>query len=157
MMPLEALSSEQLIEIVDLATREFGTVFVDLPTNWTNWSLSLLAQIGPGAAGHRTERAEPPPRPPPARPDRAARISAALDVRIVVNRFEKGLFRTIRPADVREALGRDVAYTIANDPAVMRAAIERGVPISDIKRKSAVGKDIESLDAGIAAALGLER
>ncbi len=31
-------------EIVDLATREFGTVFVDLPTNWTNWSLSLVAR-----------------------------------------------------------------------------------------------------------------
>ena len=76
---------------------------------------------------------------------------------MVVNRFEKSLSRTIRPADVREALGRDVAYTIANDFALMRAAIDRGVPISEIKRKSALGKDLDTLDAGIAAALGLER
>ena len=28
---------------------------------------------------------------------------------------------------------------------------------TDIKRKSAIGKDLDTLDAGIAAALGLER
>ncbi len=56
-----------------------------------------------------------------------------------------------------KALGRDISYTIANDPAVMHPAIERGVPISDIKRKSAVGKDIDVLDAGIAGAFGRER
>src|SRR4029453_6212566 len=44
MMPLETLTSEQLLDIVELAAREFGTVLVDLPTNWTNWSLSLLAR-----------------------------------------------------------------------------------------------------------------
>ena len=44
MMPLDAVTSEQIIEIVEIAKREFGTVFVDLPANWTNWSLSLLAQ-----------------------------------------------------------------------------------------------------------------
>ena len=43
-MPLESLTSDQLLTIMDLATAEFGTVFVDLPTNWTNWSMSLLAR-----------------------------------------------------------------------------------------------------------------
>src|SRR6185369_8878699 len=82
---------------------------------------------------------------------------AGLDVRVVVNRFEKGLFRTIKAADVRQTLGRDIAYTIANDHSVMSAAVEQGVPISEIKRRSSVGKDIEALDAGIAAALRLDR
>ena len=82
---------------------------------------------------------------------------ASVDLRVVVNRFEKGLLRTVKPADLQKALGRDIAYTVTNEPAVMHPAIERGVPISDIKRKSAVGKDIDMLDAGIAAALGRER
>ena len=60
-----------------------------------------------------------------------------------------------RLSDVREGLGRDVSYTVANDHAVIRAAIDRGVPIDEIKRKSAIGKDLDTLDAGIAAALGL--
>jgi pilus assembly protein CpaE len=33
-----------VIHIVEMAQREFGTVFVDLPANWTKWSLSLLAR-----------------------------------------------------------------------------------------------------------------
>jgi pilus assembly protein CpaE len=39
----------------------------------------------------------------------------------------------------------------------MRSAIDRGIPINEIKRKSALGKDLDSLDAGIAAALNLGR
>ena len=43
-MPLEGMQSDHVLRIVDIATREFGTVFVDLPSNWTNWSLSLVAR-----------------------------------------------------------------------------------------------------------------
>ena len=156
MMPLEGISSEHLIDIVDHAAREFGTVFVQLPTNWTNWSLSVLARSDlvllltelSVTSLHRSRR----------QLDLIAdQDLRALDVRIVVNRFEKGLFKTIKPADVRAALGRDIAYTIAKDHTLMSAAVEQGVPISAIKRRSAVGKDIDMLDAGIAAALGLDR
>jgi len=80
-----------------------------------------------------------------------------LDVRVVVNRFDKSILRTIRPSDVRQALGRDIGYMVANDFALMRSAIDRGVPIEEVKRKSALGRDIEMLDAGVAAALGLAR
>jgi pilus assembly protein CpaE len=80
-----------------------------------------------------------------------------LDVRVVVNRFEKGLLRTIRERDVREALGRDISYTISNDAPLMRSAIDQGVPIAQLKRKSGIGKDIDTLDAGIAATFELRR
>ena len=156
LMPLDAVNSEELIAIVEIAKREFGTVFVDLPASWTNWSLSLLAQADLvllvtelSVSGlHRARRQLDLLR---------EQDLASIDLRIVVNRFEKGLMRTVKAGDVQKALGREVAYTITNEPAVMHPAIERGVPISDIKRKSAVGKDIDMLDAGIAAALGRER
>jgi pilus assembly protein CpaE len=80
-----------------------------------------------------------------------------LDVRVVVNRFEKSLARTISLSDASKALGREVSYTVASDAPVMRSAIDRGVPINEIKRKTALGRDLDVLDAGIAAALGLER
>lgn len=156
MMPLDSVSSEQLIEIVEIAKREFGTVLVDLPSNWTNWSLSLLAQsdlvflltelsvTGLQRARRQLELIH-------------EQDLHTLDLRLVANRFEKGILKMVRSADVQKALGREIAYTIANDPAVMRVATERGVPIAEIKRKSAVGKDIDTLDAGIAGALGWER
>lgn len=156
MMPLESLTSDQMLDIVEIAAREFGTVLVDLPTNWTNWSLSLLArsdlillitQLNIPSLNRARRQLEL----------MRDQELEDLDVRIVVNRLEKGFMRTIRLSDVQEGLGREVAYTIANDHAVIRAAIDRGVPIDEIKRKSAIGKDLDLLDAGIAAALGLER
>lgn len=156
MVPLDSVTSEQLIEIIEIAKREFGTVLVDLPANWTNWSLSLLAQSDLvllvtelSVTGlHRARRQLDLIR---------EQELNSLELRIVANRFEKGLLKVIRPADVQKALTRDVAYTVANEPSVMRVATERGVPIADVKRKSAVGKDIDVMDAGIAAALGWER
>jgi len=65
--------------------------------------------------------------------------------------------KTVRPGDVREALGRDVDYKVANDFPLMRSAIDRGIPITELKRKSALCTDLDALDAGVAAALGLER
>ena len=156
MMPLDSVTSEQLIEIVEVAKREFGTVFIDLPSNWTNWSLSLLAQadlvilltelsiVGLHRARRQLDLL------------REQELNS-VDLRVVINRFEKGLLRTIRAGDAHKALGREIAYTIANDPAVMHPATERGVPLSEIKRKSAVGKDIDMLESGVAAALGKER
>lgn len=156
MMPLEGMQNDHVLRIVDQATREFGTVFVDLPSNWTNWSLSLVARsdliilvteltvTGLNRARRQLNLLQ-------------SQDLGNLDIRVVVNRFEKSLARTISLSDAREALGRDVGYTVANDYQLMCAAIDRGVPISDIKRKTAVAKDLDTLDAGIAAALGLER
>jgi pilus assembly protein CpaE len=156
MMPLEGMPNEQLLQIVELAARELGTVFLDLPTNWTNWSLSLVARsdlvllvteltvAGLSRARRQLSLLD-------------SQDLGNLDVRVVVNRYDKNLARTIRKADVREALGRDVAYTISNDFPLVRAAIDQGVPIDDIKRKSSMGKDLDMLSAGVAAALGLKR
>jgi pilus assembly protein CpaE len=156
MMPLDAFSVEQMIDIVELAAREFGTVLLDLPSNWTNWSLSLLARSDlvlmvteltlPGLqrARRQLELIK-------------GQDLDAVDVRIVANQFEKGLLKTIRPADIRDALGREISHTVSNDDWLMRSAIDRGVPIGEIKRKTALGKDIDALDSAVAAALGLER
>lgn len=156
MMPIEALPVEQLMRVVELARREFKTVFVDLPTNWTNWSLSMVAQSDlillvtdlTVAGLHRAKR----------QLDLlASQELDNLDIRIVINRYEKALARSIRPADVHQALGREIGFTVVNDQALMRSAIEQGVPIAELKRKSSLGADIEKLNTGVAAALGLER
>jgi pilus assembly protein CpaE len=156
MMPLEGVSSDHVLSVVDLATREFGTVFVDLPTNWTNWSLSIVARSDlvilvtelTVAGLNRARRQLNLLR---------SQDLGNVEIRVVVNRYEKSLARTISLADAAKALGREVNYTVANDFPLVRGAIDRGIPIDAIKRKSAVGKDLDVLDAGLAAALRLER
>ena len=154
-MPLESLTSDQLIGIVDVATAEFGTVFVDLPMNWSNWSLSLLARSDlvlmvtelHVSSLHRARR----------QLDLIeSQDMGRLDVRIILNRIEKGMFKTLGTGDAERVLRRPVAFTIANDHETMTQAIDRGVPIGEVRRKCALGRDIETLDKGVAAALGLE-
>jgi pilus assembly protein CpaE len=156
MLPLEALTNDQVIAIVQWAQREYGTVFVDLPANWTHWSLSLVAQSHvvllvtelTVAGLHRARR----------QLDLLQEQGIDnVELRVVVNRFEKSLFRTVKPIDVQKVLGREVAYTVANDQPLIDAAIDRGVLIDEIKRKSALSRDLDALDNGLAAALGLER
>jgi pilus assembly protein CpaE len=156
MMPLEGTPSDQILHIVDVAAREFGTVFLELPTNWTNWSLSLLARSDlilliveltiPSL--HRARRQLEL---------MASQGLQDVEVRIIANRFEKSQLRTIRSSDVRDALGREIAFTVANDPAVVRVAADRGIPVAEVKRRSAIGKDLDSIDGAVAALLGLER
>jgi pilus assembly protein CpaE len=156
LMPVEGHSPDSFIHILDAAAREFDTTFVELPTNWTNWSLSLLARSDLAllvaelsvTSLHRARRQLDLLR---------SEGLGDLEIRVVINRFEKSQLRTIRASDVRETIGHDIAYTIANDVSIMRAASDRGVTIDEVKRKSAVGKDLDQLEAGVAAALGLER
>lgn len=156
MMPLEGVPSEHVLQVVELATREYDTVFLDLPTNWTNWSLSLVA---------RSDLVLLVTELTVASLNRARRQLnllqsqdlGGLDIRIVLNRFDKSLARTISLADARKALGRNIDYLVSNDFPLMRAAVDRGVAIDEIKRKTPLAKDLDALDSGIAAALRLER
>jgi len=155
-MPLEVLSSDQLLSIIDMAVAEFGTVFVDLPANWTNWSLSLLARSD--IVLLVTELTVPSLHRARRQLDLLINQDLAnLDVRIVINRSQKGFFRSLSGDDAEKVLRRPVSFTIANDHETMSQVIERGVLIEEVKRRSAVGRDIDAMEAGVASALGLER
>ncbi|WP_344706839.1 pilus assembly protein CpaE [Sphingomonas swuensis] len=155
-LPLEAITSDQLLAVVEQAQRTYGTVFVDLPANWTHWSLSLVARSDIvllvtelSVSGlHQARRQLDLLRD---------QDLGEVRVEVVLNRLEKSLFKPVRLSDAETALGRPASYTVVSEPAVMAAAVERGVLIDEIKRKSAVARDLDLLENGLVAALGLER
>ena len=156
MLPLEALNNDQVLGVVERAQRAYGTVFVDLPANWTHWSLSLAARsdlilmiADLSVAGLRQAR-------------RQLDLLEEQDLgnvplEIVLNRYEKSLFGSVKQADVVKALGREARFTVANDPATVTGAIERGVTVDEIKRRSAFGSDLDRIDKALVSLLGLER
>ena len=153
--PLDALDSEMALSLAETAMREFGTVFVDLPHNWTNWSMSLLARAD--VVLLVTELRIPSLNRARRQLDLlASQDMDRLDIRIVINRAEKGLFRSIKPADVQRALGRPVAFTVVNDHETMIAAIERGVPVAEIRRKGPLARDLDTLTNALVETLGVE-
>ena len=153
--PLESLTSDQVLAIVDLATAEYGTLFVDLPMNWTNWSLSLLARSD--LVLMVTELRVPSLHRARRQLDLMdSQDMRNLDVRIVLNRTEKGLFKTIDTDDAERVLRRPIAFTVSNDHDTMNQAIDRGVPITEVRRKCPLARDVDTMEKGLAAALGLE-
>ena len=154
-LPLDSLDSEQLMHFVAEAKSEFGTVLFDLPANWTNWSLSLLAsadlvlmvtQLSIPSL-HRARR----------QLDLVLQHLGTVPIQLIVNRFEKKLFAKLDAGDVTKVLGREPDYLIANDYQTVSEALDRGVPVADIRSKGAITRDLAALEAGVAAALGRER
>jgi pilus assembly protein CpaE len=141
MMPIEAVNADQILRIIDLARQEFDFVVIDLPTNWTNWALSLVARstaiflIVELSVGSLRQ---------------AKRQLQLLDnqgirgdhINIVANRVEKRLFRTIDLESAAQALGHPVELSIHNDYPLVRAAHDQGVLIQQIRAKSKIVGDI---------------
>lgn len=143
-VPIESVNADQIMRIIDLARAEYDHVILDLPTNWTNWTLSLVAASEViflvaelSVASLR----------------QAKRQLQLLDsqnisgnhINVVANRVEKKLFRTIDLESAAQALGHRIELSIHNDYPLVRAAHDQGVLIRAIRAKSKIAGDIESL------------
>jgi pilus assembly protein CpaE len=152
-MPMESVNAEQIYRIIDIASREYDTIFIDLPGNWTNWSVSLVARsdivllvVELTIASLR----------------QAKRQLALLEsqgisgehVQVVVNRVEKRMFRSINLQDAEKAINYPVQHSLHNDYPLVSAAQDQGVLIDEIRRKSKISKDIEIILESIDKTLG---
>jgi pilus assembly protein CpaE len=143
-IPLESVSPDQIYHLVDLAAREFDTVFLDLPGSWTNWSLSLAARsdvvilvIELTVASLRQARRQ--------LALFAHQGISTVPTIVVANRVQKKLFRSIDLGDAEKAIGHPVTYGISNDFPLVSTAHDQGVMIGEIKSNSKVAKDIGAL------------
>lgn len=152
-LPLESIDIDQVCTLVELARTSYDTVFLDLPSDWTNWSLSQLARASSILFVVDLTIASL---------SKAQRQLALLDrlgiapetIRIVVNRIEKKLFRSIDLGDAERVLRRPVAFTVTNDFPLMIAALNEGILVTDIKGKSRIGRDMEAMMDGLDELLG---
>lgn len=149
-MPIEALNSDDLMRVIDLARTEYDFVVLDLPASMTNWSLAILSNAD--ALVMVVEQTLSSLRQAKRRLDLFRNLG--LDhrlVSIVVNRCEKKLFSGIRMGDIEDALGRPIAASVAADGATLAAAQDQGVLASAVKRKSQFVADMQKLAEHILA------
>lgn len=144
--PLESIDVDQLLRLLDIMRQEFDLVLIDLPKNWTNWTLSaalactqLMLVTDQSLRGIRQGK----------------RIldmfsSVGLDqarCNIVVNRVEKRLFQTISVREVEDAMGREVCGTVASDPATVGPAQDQGLLAWDLNKRSRFVSDVRDLNS----------
>ena len=140
-MPLDTLTPDLVDPLVALIRREFETVLVDLPSNWSDWSLSILAhsdqvllvsELSIASLHHAKRQLD----------FLRQQDLGQVPVSVVMNRVSKGMFKTVDFHDAARILGRDVAFTIADDVATVRSALDQGVPITDLNPRSRTARDL---------------
>lgn len=143
-MPIEAVNPDQVFRVIELAQQNFDTVYLDLPGNWTNWSMSLVARsqviflvVELTIASLRQARRQI-----------ALLKSQDIDpsrIHVIANRVEKKFFRAIGLEDAAAALDHPVNLSIANDFPLVSSALDQGVLIQDLKARSRVCKDLQDI------------
>lgn len=143
-LPIESVDAEQLHKAVELARREYDFVFMDMPSNLTNWTLSMLAEAG--SIVMLVEQNIASLRQAKRRLDLFRNVG--IDSRIVsavVNRTERRLFGSIGLSDVEEALGHKVVHGLRADGQNIVVAQDQGLLVNEIRGKSAYAIDIGKL------------
>lgn len=142
--PLESIDDAQLQRVLKTARMNFEYVVTDMPANWANWTLSVVAQsdlvilvVNLTIASLRQGR-------------RQLHLlrSQGIDpgrIAVLVNRVEQRLFRSIDLEDAARALGHSVKLSVHNDYATMSAANNQGMIVEELNRKSKVVRDFKAI------------
>ena len=142
-LPLETIDTDKLLRTLNLLRRHYGAVVLDLPANWTNWTLSAVSNADQVVmvveltvaslrqAKRRLEFFD------------SVGIERA-NIGVVVNRVEKKLFRSIDLSDVEHTLGRPVTGSIALEDGV-NSAQDQGLLVQHVNRKSKFHADVARL------------
>ena len=149
-MPLETVDTDKLLHVLAALRRQYGYVVLDLPANWTNWTLSavsaanlvvMVVELSVASLRQAKRRLE---------------LFSSLgisrkDVEIVVNRVERRLFRTIDLSDVESTLGHSVLGGVAVEEPLVGSAQDQGLLVSQVQRKSRFAADIGRIADAIVA------
>jgi pilus assembly protein CpaE len=142
--PLDVIRPEHASAIIALLRRRYDHVLVDLPANWTNWSLGIAAEAGEimllsdsSIAGIRQARR---------RIDLLASVGIDPDrIKVIANRIERRMFKTVGVSDIEQALRCSVTVTLADEGSELRSAQDQGVLLGESSNKNSFGKGIKTL------------
>ncbi|MFM5924730.1 MAG: CpaE family protein [Novosphingobium sp.] len=149
-VPLDFGDPAQINTVMTLLRQRFDFVLIDLPADWTNWSLSIAAEaervvmvIDSSIASLRQGRRKI---------DLLESVGVERGaIRLVVNRTERKLFRTVGTDDIAEALRADVIASLGDEGGALRAAQDQGVLLSDSVGRSPYVRTIGEIAARLAA------
>jgi pilus assembly protein CpaE len=142
-VPLDVVTPESVRRMLALAAERYDVVLVDLPREWINWTAAAMASSTlvvlvseMSVAGvHQARR----------QLDMFDANGLSGRVRLLLNRVATSMFRKADLSQAEQTLKRRVDHILTNDYAAMSAAIDEGRPLSKIKIKSRLEKDLRQL------------
>ena len=130
---MRSFDPDVVTRLLDMVSTNFDYVVFDMPRTWFSWTDSVL--LGSNKLFIISEMTVPGLR-------HAKQLVQAIKERlgegphpqVIINRFEQKLFSSgLRKADIEQVLGESFAACIPNNYGLVREAIDRGVPLEEIK------------------------
>jgi pilus assembly protein CpaE len=142
---MRTFDPDMVTRLLDLVSTNFEYVVFDMPRTWFSWTDSVL--LGSNQLFIVSETTVPGLR-------HAKQLVAAIKERlgdgpkpqVIVNRFTQRLFSTsLRLSDLHTTLGDAFAAVIPNDYNLVREAIDRGVPLDEVKPGNKIAAQLKKL------------
>src|SRR6185295_4265191 len=142
---MRSFDFEVVTRLLDLVASHFDNVVIDIPRTWFAWTDSVL--IGSNRLFLVTEMTVPGLK-------HARNLVNVIRERhpdgapleVIVNRFEQRLFGAgLRRADIEQALGDSLAATVPNNFRLTSEAIDRGVPLGEVKAGNNISQALSKL------------
>jgi pilus assembly protein CpaE len=128
---------EVITRTLDIVSQSHQTLVVDLPRHVENWTDAVV--LGSSDIYIVTDFSVPGLKA--ARRmvnDLIGQFGELVKPKVIVNKFNRPLFGTgISTNEIKDLLGDVLAGTIAADDRLVREAMDRGVPTTDIKPRNA--------------------
>ena len=149
---MRTFDPDMVTRLLDLVSSHFDYVVIDMPRTWFSWTDSVL--LGTNKLFIVSEMTVPSLKQ--ARGLVGAireRLGDGSQPQVIVNRFEQRMFDPgLKKSDLEQALGKDFAGTVPNNYRLVREAIDRGVPIDEVKPGNNVSTQLRKLMLPQAAA-----
>ncbi|SDL41946.1 AAA family ATPase [Aliiruegeria lutimaris] len=149
--PLDAMTSEQVQAILKLLARNHDYVVVDLPRSLVDWISPVLEMSDRLLLV--TDTAVPSIQQARRLIDVFTEDNMSLPVEIIVNFEKRPLVQGRHHKVAASVLERPLAHWLPPDPKTARNALDRGVPLSQVKLRSPLVKAFEKLGRRLATAL----
>ncbi len=142
---MRTFDPDVVTRLLDMVSSQFDYVIFDMPRTWFSWTDSVL--LGSNKLFIISEMTVPGLR-------HAKQLVEAIHERlgdgpkpqVIVNRFEQRMFSSgLRKSDIEQVLGESFAACIPNHYGLVREAIDRGVPLDEIKPGNKITQELKKL------------
>jgi pilus assembly protein CpaE len=142
---MRSFDPDVVTRLLDLVSSNFDHVVFDMPRTWFSWTDSVL--LGSNKLFIVSETTVPGLRHAKQLVEAIReRLGDGPNPQIIINRFEQKLFSAgLRRTDIEQALGDAFAACIPNYYSLVREAIDRGVPLDELKKGNKITAQLKKL------------
>jgi pilus assembly protein CpaE len=142
---MRSFDPDVVTRLLDLVSSHFDYVVFDMPRTWFSWTDSVL--LGSNRLFVVSETTVPGLRQAKQLVDAIReRLGDGPHPQVIINRFVAKMFSSsLRRADIEQAIGDAFLACIPNDYALVREAIDRGVPLEEVKKGNKITLQLKKL------------